>query len=420
MDQQHDDDENVFKTFTDCLFSICILLSLLVVILGINVNKKVEQLTSPNVFSGGISRPQLFVSAYAVDYSKTKLERYSFLRNIYSNSTVIQFTFDSPSYAAAKTLVKFEGEASHIETANEDQTISGRYIGTIDHFLGIAAGVNISSFSVGNDTTAIVIPVFVNKSLLFEPTGLNVAQSKDLAEKLLCWGWPSMCNKVYPIRAYNEFKNSKCVVYFESSVDESGNKRIIIGHRIFPLPSSITNGTLDFLTSLSSSLTQLVYLGDFISDAKTKTSSRVDILNQLGYADAAEYTKRYQFDRQSLLPAEYKNVRSRYPSWETLNASVKKNYMDKHPNADDAKAAYVAHVDTACIDAYRILELSKFLLQSYKVSDVPKGLLPPFAQYPDARDAYMAYRRSSNTPPPDWVLKEFLIPLGFDKKVLAD
>ncbi len=420
MDQQHDDDENVFKTFTDCLFSICILLSLLVVILGINVSKKVEQLTSPNQFSGGITRPQLFVDAYTVDYSKTKADKYSYARSAYASDPVVLFTFDSPSYASAKTKVNFEGDTASIATVNEEQTISGRYIGTIDDFLGVAAGIDIGNFSVSNDTTAIVIPVFVNKYLDFEPAGLKVNPSRDLAVKLLCWGWPSMCNKVYPIRAYNEFKDSRCVVYFESSVDQSGKKSIIIGHRIFPVPLSITNGNLDFLTSLSSSLTQLVYLGDFHSDAKTKTNTRVEILNQLGYTDAAQYTKQFLFDREALLPADYKNICSRLPTWETLNDTVKKRYLDKHPNVESAKVAYAVYVGSACVDTYRIVQLSKLLLASHKLSNVPRGLLPPFSQYPAARDAYMSYRRSSNTPPPDWVLKEFLIPLGFDKKVLAD
>ena len=203
-------------------------------------------------------------------------------------------------------------------------------------------------------------------------------------------------------------------------MDKSGNKHIIIAHTSFQLPSSIEKGTFDFLTSLSSSLTQLIYLGQYQSNVDTKTANRVDILKQLGYADAAEYMQRFMFDRQSLLPVEYKTLYGKYPSWEALSGSEKKNYLDKYKSADKAKEAYAAYVDNASGIAYRNLELSKFLLQSYKLSDVPKGFLPPFAQYPDARKAYIEYRKSSNTPPPEWVLKEFLIPLGFDKKVLAD
>jgi hypothetical protein len=208
MEQQRDDDENVFKTFTDCLFSICILLSLLVVILGINVNTKVEQLTSPNEFSGGITRPEVYLSAYSVDYSMVKSDKYSYARNIYSNNPIVEFALDSASLAAAKTTVTFEGGTEKVTTADPDQSFSGNFTGTIEGFVNLATGIDIGSFSIGNETTAIAIPIFVSKYWIFEPSGTHFPASKDLAQKLLCWGWPSMCGKVYPVRAYKEYKDS--------------------------------------------------------------------------------------------------------------------------------------------------------------------------------------------------------------------
>jgi hypothetical protein len=66
------------------------------------------------------------------------------------------------------------------------------------------------------------------------------------------------------------------------------------------------------------------------------------------------------------------------------------------------------------------MKLVSFLKDGYKLEDIPKGYLPPFVQFPEANQAYIKHRMDLAPKTPDWILKEVLIPLGYDKKALDD
>lgn len=421
---QQDDDENVFKTFTDCLFTICIVLSLLVVILGINVNKKttdnkIDEVTKQNEFSGGTKRPELNIAVHEIDYSVTKSTENDINRKIYDN-IIVEYQISSPSYAEASLTVK-DGETV---STNADESFSGTTRGGISEFLSLSSWIDIGEFNVNNKMTSLVVPKIHKIGLIIEdnPSKIVAPSSEVLAKKLLAWGWPVLSNKIYPVRNYNEYKYSKCKVYFESEVDKSGSKWIIIGNYKFPIPKSVTKGKFDFLTSLSSSLTQFVYLGEINTNVSEKTNTRIEILNQLGYTECAEYFRNFLFNRRSTLPSDYTKFVKKLPQWDDFNDSDKdkfKKEINENDN-DKAKSKYENYIADSAIGNFVDYKLSICLLNNYKITDIPSGLLPPFVKYPEEREAYIRYRKSMATHPPEWVVNEFLIPLGYDKRVLKD
>jgi len=185
---QQDDDENVFKTFTDCLFTICIVLSLLVVILGINVNKKstdnkIDEVTKQNEFSGGTKRPEMNIAVHEIDYSITQSKENEIIKKLYNDTKIVKFQISSPSYAEAKLTVK-EGKTV---SSDEDESFSGTMHGYIWDFLSLASGIDIGEFNVNGKMTSLVVPKIHKIGLVVEenPSEIIAPSSKDLADKLL-------------------------------------------------------------------------------------------------------------------------------------------------------------------------------------------------------------------------------------------
>jgi len=71
-------------------------------------------------------------------------------------------------------------------------------------------------------------------------------------------------------------------VYVESMRDVDGSYHALIGHAVYSLPSSIEDGSLDWLKSFMSGTVDLIYLGDL--------SSRVDENRRLRFMEERGYT----------------------------------------------------------------------------------------------------------------------------------
>ncbi len=408
---------NIFESFTDVMLCICIVLIVFVLFFALNVYHGFT--TKNSEFSGGIKRPELFIEAYPVDYSKTTSDSESatFSRNLYQENVIVDIHLSSPSFAQARTTVK-EGKTISLDGT----TFSGRLALSLPDFLGLASAINPGRIKIGDDWTSLLMPRFGEKRLLAEDRddGLYVVPSQSIALNALRWAWPIMESNIYIVRSYEEYRDSRTLIYFESEVERTGKKWILIGNSKYPMPDAVQNGSLDFLAGLSSGVTRMIYLGEYSADYKKKTNTRIEFLEANGFSEAAEYYRNYAYQPEKLLPDVLNGLRELLPVWEKLTESDRQGLIKQHGNEKKAAVAFRRQMLNLSADAYKKIELSRLLLQSSSLSEIPKGLLPPFFVYPEAGAAYVKYRISTGTGPPDWVMNDFLIPLGFDKRILQE
>lgn len=408
---------NIFESFTDVMLCICIVLIVFVLFFALNVYHGFT--TKNSEFSGGIKRPELFIEAYPVDYSKTTSDSKSatFSRNLYQENVIVDIHLSSPSFARARTTVK-EGKTISLDGI----TFSGRLALSLPDFLGLASAINPGRIKIGDDWTSLLMPRFGEKRLLAEDRddGLYVVPSQRIALNALRWAWPIMEANIYIIRSYEEYRDSRTLIYFESVAEKTGKKWILIGNSKYPMPEAVRNGSLDFLAGLSSGVTRMIYLGEYSADYKKKTNTRIEFLEANGFSEAAEYYRNYAYQPEKLLPDVLNGLRELLPVWEELTESDRQWLIKQHGNEKKAAVAFRRQMLNLSADAYKKIELSRLLLQSSSLSEIPKGLLPPFLVYPEAGAAYVKYRISTGTGPPDWVMNDFLIPLGFDKRILQE
>ena len=408
---------NIFESFTDVMLCICIVLIVFVLFFALNVYHGFH--TKDCEFSGGIKRPELFIEAYPVDYSKTTSDSESatFSRNLYQENVIVDIHLSSPSFAQARTTVK-EGKTISLDGI----TFSGRLALSLPDFLGLASAINPGRIKIGHDWTSLLMPRFGEKRLLVEDrdAGLFVVPSQRIALNALRWAWPIMEANIYITRSYEEYRDSRTLIYFESVAEKTGKKWILIGNSKYPMPDAVRNGSLDFFTGLSSGVTRMIYLGEYSADPKKKTNTRIEFLEANGFSEAAEYYRNYVYQPEKLLPDALNGLREFLPLWEELTESDRQGLIKQHGNEKKAAVAFRRHMLDLSADAYKEIELSRLLLQSSSLSEIPKGLLPPFLVYPEAGAAYVKYRISTVAGPPDWVMNDFLIPLGFDKRILQE
>jgi len=173
---------------------------------------------------------------------------------------------------------------------------------------------------------------------------------------------------------------------------------------------------LDFLTSLSSTNTEIVYLGEYSLDRPNKTSTRLDFYDKNGFTEAAKNYRSFLFpgaEERDAVKAEYDH----YPTWDQLPADKKAPWLRNAK--DDEKLARTRYenslIQPAIID-HKILMLEDALKNGRK-PDV--SALPNLLAYPDAWQAYVQFRLKQAPTPPEWFAKDLLEPLGFDKRVMT-
>ena len=179
----------VYESFSDMVLCTVIVLITLVVVLAVNVVQQLNVYIEPNHFSGGATRPWLYLQAQQTDYSQTTSDRLAMERSVYGESPFVMVNLFSPATAYSTTSVK-EG---HTVSAKEGQSIDGQCDLTAYNFLQLAAGIEPGSFSVGNSPTALMLPKFSHKGVLVEPEQANgyIAEpDNELALKAMAMAWP--------------------------------------------------------------------------------------------------------------------------------------------------------------------------------------------------------------------------------------
>src|SRR4051812_29136671 len=137
----HRDDAIDFELFSNMVLKFSAVLVVVLVLLAINVGQKLDQIIAINKFSGGSTRPQLYLGAYRTEDSA--------FQNLNQPITLV---FESPSFALTPTKVTEEGTVS----INEADTFSGRYTGPPAAALALLAGISPGSIVVKGQYTPFV------------------------------------------------------------------------------------------------------------------------------------------------------------------------------------------------------------------------------------------------------------------------
>ena len=388
-----------FELFSNIVLKFTAILMVVLVLLAINVGQKLDQIISPYQFSGGLARPQLYLGVYA-------LENWN---NVFETMSVKLL---SESRFEAQTVV--DPKTGEIASRRETETFSGAYGGSPYEALALLAGVSPGSIPIDGKETPFVIPHFSAKTLFYHDKAnkdRSGPPSEQLARNFLTIWSNAYSNSVYPTRAFSEYKNIRARIYVET---REANHSIIIGNSIIA-PAQIKSGQLDFLTSLSSTSTVVVYLGEFVEDAQQK-SSRLGFLEQSGFADAAKHLRSRNHPGAADLDLAKDYYKLMTP-WDQLSAQAKSVWLKgADGEANVARRHYEQSIAVRASADYRNSLLEDALRKATKPD---LYALPTALAYPDAWQAYIDYRIKANPTPPDWFVAEFLQPLGFDKRVVV-
>ena len=387
------DNEGIYESFSDMVLCTLIVLITLVVVLALNVVEQLNVYIEPNHFSGGATRPWVYIQAQQADYSQTTARELSMERAVYGHHPFVMVNLFSPSSAHSTTTVK-DGQTV---SAKEGQSFLGQVDLTAYNFLQLAAGIEPGSFPVNGDQTSLLLPKFSHKDILMErgiENGYIAKPDNDLALKTMALAWPVFDNKLYPRRAAQDYLNARTKIYIEVLESTDDQHRIMIGHSVFTLPQDIENGRLGWLAGFSSGLTEVIYLGNAWSDPEQRTNKRITFFAENGFEDAAEHYRNFSYpemltDRQQMMVRKLAGIRP------DLSKDELANYVR---NAEAQQKVSIAIVDDVSA----------------------KSALPPLLAHKDAWKAYTEYciKAELGTTPPEWLMSQFLVPLGFDQAVV--
>lgn len=387
------DSEGIYESFSDMVLCTVIVLITLVVVLALNVVEQLNVYVEPNHFTGGATRPWLYLQAEQADYSKTSAQSLSMERAVYGSHPFVMVNLFSPSSAQSATTVKNGRTVS----AKEGQSFHGQADLSAYNFLQLAAGIEPGSFLVDGQQTSLLLPKFSHKDILLEAgveNGYTTRPDNNLALRTMALAWPVFGNQLYPRRAAQDYLDARTKIYVEALDSSDDQHRIMIGHSVFTLPQDVENGRLGWLAGFSSGLTEVIYLGKAWSDPAEKTNKRIAFFEENGFAEAAE---------------AYRNFS--YP--QTLTAS--QNTMlgklaDLRPDINrEQLAQYV-----------RNAEAQQNISAAIVNGTSARAALPPLLAHKEAWKAYTEFCSETelgNTPP-EWLMSEFLVPLGFDQAVI--
>jgi len=386
--------EGIYESFSDMVLCTLIVLITLVVVLALNVVEQLNVYIEPNHFSGGATRPWLYLQAQSVDYSQTTTERLAIERSLFGNEPFVLVNLFSPSSALSTSAV----EDGLTVPAKEGETFCGQNDLGAYSFLQLAVGIEPGSFSVEGSPTALMLPKFVHKGIVIEPgmaNGYAATPDNKLALETMALAWPVYGNALYPRRAQSEYHDARTRIYVEALESKDGAHRIMIGHSVFTLPQDVQNGRLGWLAGFSSGLTEVVYLGTAWNDPAKMTNKRIAFFEQNGFPAAA---------------ADYRAFS--YPSELSATEQVLlRNAMATRP--DIPKKRMEQYIRSA--SAQKII--SSAIVNGQDASE----FLPPLLAHRAAWNAYIDQcvvdEQTSN--PPKWLITELLEPLGFDQAVIC-
>jgi len=385
--------EGIYESFSDMVLCTVIVLITLVVVLALNVVEQLNIYVEPNHFSGGASRPWLYLQAQNANYSKTSSERLAVERAVFGGDNFVLINLFSPSSALAATTVK-EGQTV---SANESHSFHGQSDFSAYHFLQLAAGIEPGSFPVDGNQTALMLPKFSHKQIMLEPSspgGYSAKPENELALKTMALAWPIYSSPLYPRRAQSDYFNARTKIYIEVLESNKDVHRIMIGHSVFTLPQDVENGRLGWLSGFSSGLAEMVYLGKAWNDPAAQSNKRIAFFKQNGFMEAAadyhafSYPEELSPDQKALLEKAAKT-----------RPNIPREQLEEYIRSATAQKA----ISTALVNGGSAREF-----------------LPPLLAHRGAWKAYTAQciQDEINSTPPEWIMSELLEPLGFDQAVV--
>ena len=385
--------EGIYESFSDMVLCTVIVLITLVVVLALNVVQQLNVYIEPNHFSGGATRPWLYLQAGKADYAQTGSERFALERAVYGDQPFVMVNLFSPSSAYSTTDV----EDGRTITAREGQMFDGQCDLTAYSFLQLAAGIEPGSFPVKGDQTALMLPKFSHKGILIDPGEAGdyiITPDNTLALKTMAMAWPVFSNDLYPRRAAGEYVGARTRIFIEVLDDADDQHRIMIGHQVFHLPQDVSNGRLGWLAGLSSGLTEVIYLGNAWSDPDSRTNKRIDFFEHHGFTAAAADYRAFSFPQQ--LTASQTTLLEKALA---VRPSLTRETLEQYIRTAEGQ-----------------IGISTALLAGRS----PDEYLPPLLRHQDAWKAYTDYciRMDPDRVPPAWLMTEFLEPLGFDQAVV--
>ncbi len=390
-----------FELFSNVVLKFTAILMVVLVLLAINVGQKLDQIISPYRFSGGLARPQLYLSSYETENRPDAL---TMMVALYSESLALANTTIDPT--TRKTVAR-----------SETETFSGSYFAAPYFSLSLLAGISPGSIPIDGKQTPFIVPHYMQNRGYFywdkdDKMHRAPAAAEQLTRSFLTLWSGTYANLVYPTRAFSEYKDTKARIYVET---ETANHSFVIGNRTIT-SRQISNGALDFLTSLSSTNTEVVYLGEIAEGENGQTNSRLEFFERNGFADAAKHFRSRNHpgaDDLSLAKDYYKLL----TPWDQLSADQKSTWLNgAKGDVNLARERYELSIARRASASYR---------NSLVEDAIRKGIkpdlyaLPTALAYPDAWQAYIDSRMKANPTPPDWFVAEFLQPLGFDKRVVV-
>jgi hypothetical protein len=392
-----------FELFSNIVLKFTAILMVVLVLLAINVGQKLDQIISPYRFSGGLARPQLYLGAYA-------LEDWN---NVDATMSV---TLLSASRFDALTVV--DPKTGEIGAKRDTETFSGAYRGSPYFALALLAGISPGSIPIDGKQSPFVVPHFSTKTTFYHDKANNDRfgpPSQQLAHNFLTIWSNSYANPVYPTRAFSEYRDTRSRIYVETLRSFAGEHFFVIGHQSISA-EQIKAGRLDFLTSLSSTNTEVVYLGGYKYLPARGTESRLDFYEKNGFIDAAKHLRSRLFPGAAESSIA-KDLYNRLPGWDQLSSDQQSVWLNgAKGDAKLARDQYEASLTSRADSDYR-----NSLVEDALKKGVEPDIygLPNILAYPDAWQAYVDDRMKANPTPPDWFVTEFLQPLGFDKRVVV-
>lgn len=405
------EEDSVFQSFSDIIFCVCVLLILFVVVLAINVTTKIDSLIAMNRFSGGYQRPVIYMDAWNAPESKG-----SFGSQIYGKHRIGQVLFMSPSLALAATTV--DDDSGDIYSMVEGESFSGGQLFSVSEALELLSGIDPGEFSVDGKKSILLKPITVGKNLYLSAREPLYPSSNELAAKILELAWPVMKNPLFPVRAFEEYREARTRVFV--SVERNKNfpnrKVVYIGQTKYTIPEAINNGRLSFLTALSSAATEIVYLGELAVNDDDKSNSIINFFRENGFKKEAEAYLKYRSGDG--LPKEYLELTLPAMKWAELPEEKKEHWINSL-NLDELEAKKKFERVFRRMRGEFALDLALTMqLMTYELEDIKKELIPPLIRYPKAWKAYIKHKLKKPSKPPQWFYDEFLIPLGFDRRVV--
>ena len=387
------DSEGIYESFADMVLCTVIVLITLVVVLALNVVEQINVYIEPNHFSGGATRPWIYIQAQQADYSKTTSHQLSMARAVYGQHPFVMVNLFSPSSANSKTLV----EDGLIVSAKEGQSFSGKCDLTAFNFLQLAAGIEPGSFPVKGNQTSLLLPKFSHKEIMLEnrADGYSIEPDNNLALKTMALAWPIFNKQMFPRRAAQDYLNARTKIYIEVLESATDKHQIMIGHSVFTLPQDVENGRLGWLAGFSSGLTEVVYLGKAWNDPVGKTNKRIEFFEQNGFDEAAQAYREFSFPKM---------LDSRQQAMVRKLIGIQPGHLSQEQLADYVRSS----------EAQRKISIAI-------VNNVnARSALPPLLAYKEAWKAYTeaCIKTEIGSTPPQWIMSEFLVPLGFDQAVV--